>query len=427
MNALPSDPDSAETCPEQASGAASSNSAAACYVAAAIVALAAAISPATIHLLIGLDFRLLLLSLSFDLFLLLVAAAVLAHGRLRELVFHLIAWTIPLVLLAGLEIIAGAIHLSDRVAAIEDFSTVKRGNNWGSGINHLAPVKDGFAVYRPWSGNGVTINKVGLRTPPPAPKSPGEHRIAVSGSSNVWGFALADADTIPALLQATLRRNGHENISVYNFGVEDATLAKELALLRRFKDIYGIDQVVFFSGGADVFREYFAIGGQPLEASPMGKRIASFELYRTLDRIRTHWIGPSPDRLARIEQSLAGVPKANRLTDGIMAANDYCRAVALRCDFVLTPLLASRRTPIGTETRLVQWTQNMYPGVEKLTSRMYRDALDLGLAGQVHDFTEVFDRNSEQVYIDGGHNNEAGNLAIVDALLPIVTAALPSK
>jgi hypothetical protein len=34
----------------------------------------------------------------------------------------------------------------------------------------------------------------------------------------------------------------------------------------------------------------------------------------------------------------------------------------------------------------------------------------------------VFDNIHQQVFIDGGHVNEAGNITIVDALLPIVTS-----
>jgi hypothetical protein len=105
----------------------------------------------------------------------------------------------------------------------QDMSTIERGSDWGPGKNHLAPEQDGFVLYLPWSGNGVTINPLGLRTAPPDPKAPGEHRIAVVGSSETWGFRLADADTIPALLQATLHEDGHGEISVYNFGIEDAT------------------------------------------------------------------------------------------------------------------------------------------------------------------------------------------------------------
>jgi len=190
-----------------------------------------------------LSFRVTLLSITFDLFLLLVAGGLLAYGRVRQLFVNLIAWMLPFAVLASLETIAGAVHLSDHILMQQDFSIIKRGNNWGPSGNHLGLEKDGFIVYRPWSGNGVTINELGLRTSLPTPKTAGERHVALVGSSETWGTHLADADTIPALLQAALRRNGYNNITVYNFGIEDATLARELALLQHFKDIYSIDQV----------------------------------------------------------------------------------------------------------------------------------------------------------------------------------------
>ncbi len=243
-------------------------------VAAAIAALAIITSPISIRLLTGhaeLSFRVTLLSVTFTLFLLSLAGALIASGRARSIFFYLLAFSLPLVLLAGLEIVAAVVHLADRIALLEDLTVIKRGNNWGSSMGHqVASPEGGFLLYKPWQGNGVTINDLGLRTALPGPKSPGEHRIAVTGGSVVWGFGLADADTIPAMLHASLRHNGHDEISVYNFGIEGATILRELALLKHFKEIYGIDQVVFLTGGNDLFSEYFAMDGQPLGATPRG-------------------------------------------------------------------------------------------------------------------------------------------------------------
>jgi hypothetical protein len=405
-------------------GTSSSNRTVEYGVAAGLAILALAVSPVAIRLLTGrpeLGFRPLLLSAVFDLFLLLAAGAMLAHGRLRQALFYVLAWVVPFVLLAGLETAAGLVHLTNHVSIIQDLSSIKRGSNWGPGASHFAPDKGGFVVYRPWSGNGVTINELGLRTPSPTPKAPGEYRVAVSGGSNVWGFRLGDDDTIPAMLQAALRRHGNSTISVYNFGIEDANIAKELALLEHYKDLYGIDQVVFFSGGADVLGEYFALKGEPLGVSP--DRITSFELYRTYNLIRATWFEPSPDRLARVDKALPRLAKSNRLTEGLLAADDYCRQAKLRCDFVLMPLLATRRSPVGSEVKLLQTFRGMYPHLDALSREMYRSAMEIGLEGRVHDLTHVFDDDAEQVYIDVGHNNEAGHAVIVDALLPIIMSA----
>jgi lysophospholipase L1-like esterase len=281
----------------------------------------------------------------------------------------------------------------------------------------------------PWSGNGVTINGLGLRTALPTPKSLGEHRVAVVGSSETWGFRLADADTIPALLQAALRENGHSEISVYNFGIEDATLARELALLRHFKNIYDIDQVVFIAGASDLYREYFAIEGEPLDRSRTGSRIASFELYRTIERIRTTWFEPSPDRLARFDARSAARPagKSNGLVDGIAAADSYCTTAGLRCDFVLQPLVLFRRTLSGTEPKITKTYRRQYPRLDVFATQIYREAFDLRANGQIHDLTAVFDHIPGQFFVDEVHLNEAGNKAVVDRLLPLVTAKTPAK
>jgi lysophospholipase L1-like esterase len=431
MDAIPPDPAAAEMRPQQASETAASNRTVDYCAAAILAVLAFAISPVAIRLLTGrteLGFRPFLLSVTFDLFLLLVGGAMLAHGRWRRLFFHLIAYTLPFVLLAGIETLAGTVHLSDHVAMFQDLSTIKRGNNWGPGAVHLAPEKDGFAVYRPWSGNGVTINELGLRTALPTPKSKGEHRIAVVGSSETWGTRLAEADTISALLQSALRRNGRENIFVYNFGIEDATLARELALLQHFKTVYDIDQAIFIVGGGDVYKAYFEMAGQFPDGAQAGRRIASFELYKTVQRIRASWFEPSQEQLAWFaDRYPARSGKNDRLVEGILGANDYCRKTGLRCDFILQPLIEFRRPLIGSETKIAQTYSRLYPGLNMLAGQMYRQALSLGLTGQIHDLTTVFNGRSEQFFFDGGHVNEAGNVAIVDALLPIALLNGPSN
>ena len=49
----------------------------------------------------------------------------------------------------------------------------------------------------------------------------------------MYGWRVLDADTIPAQLQGLIRVPG-KKVTVYNFGIEGATLERELALLRRF-------------------------------------------------------------------------------------------------------------------------------------------------------------------------------------------------
>jgi hypothetical protein len=233
------------------------------YLFAAGLAIAAfVISPLGIKLISGrldLSFRIVVISLTFDLFLVALLAAVLTRGRLRRACFYVLAVLFPLALLAGLEAAAVSLDLANRIAPLEDTSLYSRKRALPPHLlsdAHTYTTEDGLKLYRPWRGDGIVLNTLGLRATMPTPKMPGEWRIAITGGSAVWGFRVLDADTIPVRLQNSLRRNGHPNVAVYNFGIVGATVKQELALLKRFRETYAIDQAVFYTGGNDVVMSY---------------------------------------------------------------------------------------------------------------------------------------------------------------------------
>src|SRR5215204_5985054 len=139
---------------------------------------------------------------------------------MKTILSYGVAIAISLVLLTGAEWLAAATHLADRIALLEDNSTIQRGHRLGSTRLLKVTTADGFMLYKTHSGGGVTINQYGLRTAPLSPKIAGERRIAILGGSVVWGYLLEDADTIPAKLQQKVREAGYSNITIYNFGIE---------------------------------------------------------------------------------------------------------------------------------------------------------------------------------------------------------------
>jgi len=181
---------------------------------------------------------------------------------------------------------------------------------------------------------------------------------------------------------------------------------------------------------SDLYSEYFAIQGAPLGRTRTGGRIASFELYRTIERMRSTWFEPSPQRLALFDARYAARPagKSSRLADGMVSADAYCTEAGLRCDFVpaaigTVPSHAGRKP----KPEIAQTYRRQYPRLDVLASQIYRDALGLRLNGRVHDLTAVFDHSPGQFFIDEVHLNEAGKRGLVDELLPIVTAKAPAK
>jgi hypothetical protein len=399
-------------------------------VAAGLAATVFVISPVGIKLFTGradLTFRVNVISVTCDLFLIAVIAAILARGRLRRTCFYAVVWTFPFAVLAVVEAAALSIRLADRIAPLEDTSTLTHRGAWPARLMSDARFyndTDGLRLYRPWTGDGVTLNQLGLRTPPPTPKRPGGWRIAVTGGSAVWGWRVTDADTIPQRLQDALHRAGHANVAVYNFGIEGATLKQELTLLKRFRDAYAIDQVLFYTGANDVTAAY--LNATSARSGPWVANAITFELIKTAIRLQTLLSNPSPELQQWLDNVvLPSALKNNTLRESIVSADQYCRAAKLRCDFALQPMLFGRKTYPGTEAGLVRTFARVYPLIDVLNMGMYREALAAGPAGHIFDLSNIFNETSQPFFIDQTHVNEAGNRIATEHVLPIVSARLP--
>src|SRR5262249_15639475 len=220
---------------------------------------------------LDLSLRVEVLSLTFVALLLIWSGALICSGRARRAFFYFIVWSFPLALLATIEAGAIAVRPSEWIAPTEDQSILlkEKDHPWPSYLMSAARFTehDGLRLYKPWRGDGIVINEVGLRTKSPTPKKLGEWRIAVTGASAVWGWHVWDVDTISVKLQQLFDRNGFHNISVYNFGIETVEITNELALLRRFRELYSIDQVIFYTGGNDATNSYLKAMTPP-ETSP---------------------------------------------------------------------------------------------------------------------------------------------------------------
>lgn len=401
------------------------------YIIAAGLAVAAlVISPIGIEFAAGrsdLSFRVNVISLTCDVFLIAVIAAVLAQGRLRRVCFHAVAWIFPFVLLAGIEAFALGIRLADRVAPLEDTSLLIRKTPWSGHLLsdaswYWAPGR--FRLYREWQGGGIAFNALGLRTAMPKPKAPGEWRIAVSGGSAVWGWRVADADTIPEQLQDVLRRAGRSNITVYNFGIGGATLAEEVALLKHFRDTYALDQVLFYTGGNDVISTYLGVISK--RSGPWIGNTASFELIKMAVRLQAMWNEPSPQILQWLDdEMLPAALKNNTLRQSIAEADDYCSTAKLRCDFILQPMMYERKSHTGAEANMAKTLARIYPRIDVLSARMYSDAMKSGPAGRMYHFADIFDQTEQPFFLDQVHLNEAGNRIAAEHVARIISARLP--
>jgi hypothetical protein len=398
--------------------------------AAGLVALAVLISPIGIRLATGrldLSPRINAVSLIFDAVLLVFAAAIVTRGHARRVLFHLLLWGSPLVLLAMLESGAIALNLAQRIAPIEDLSLLAN-RSWPAHLMSLGRriTIDDVVLYRPWQSDGISINELGLRTPPPSPKPPGEWRIAVSGASAAFGWRVLDADTIPVQLEQALHRRGHANVRVYNFAIDAMLVENEVAVLQRFRERYAIDQVVFYSGANDANYAYLRIA-TPMEGDLGGvlSGVNAFELIKVAGRLQAKWLGPPSDLLAEFDNRiLPELTRHNTLKDSLLAANDYCRGLKLRCDVILQPILLARSRPRGPEVALVRSLEELYPRYREAFATMYRSALGTGLP--IHDRSDMFAQSVEPYFFDVAHINEAGNRYAAERIAEIVTRGIPA-
>ena len=402
-----------------------------------LAGIALAVSPLGLRIATGrldLNLRIEVVSLTLAIFLLIWSGAFVSSGRVRRAFFYLNLWSFPLALLAAVEAGAVAVRLSEWIAPTEDKSILNEKDRRSPPYLMSAgrfTRRDGVMLYKPWRGDGIVINEVGLRTKSPTPKQLGEWRIAVTGASAVWGAYVLDVDTIPVQLQQLLDRSGHHDISVYNFGIEAIDIAGELAVLRRFSELYSIDQVIFYTGGNDATQSYLtAIAPPDTRPPPLFDDGNSLELIKVIRALQAKFIKPSEGFLVHVDaEVLPKLQQNNSLIKGMAEARSYCRQQRLQCEFVLQPMLLLRKNPVGPEITLVRSIKQLEPRWDVVLQTIYQAARNSGT--DVHDFSNLFDGATQPLFVDNAHVNEPANRIIAEHLATIAAsqenAGMPSR
>ena len=197
-------------------------------------------------------------------------------------------------------------------------------------------------------------------------------------------------------------------MTVLNFGIEKAEIRDDLALLRKFRDQYRIDQVFFYTGGNETIYSYRRELQREL-GGVEGESIAgNFELFRTFNRLWTKLAGPSEHLLARIDHVvLPRLETSNSLRDGILDAQRYCSTLMMRCDFILQPMLVTRKIFPGREREMREALELLYPRIESAIHRMYAGALASESSKYIQDFSGLFDAVAEPLYFDMSSHQRA--------------------
>jgi hypothetical protein len=157
-----------------------------------------------------------------------------------------------------------------------------------------------------------------------------------------------------------------------------------------------------------------------------------FEMIKVAGRLKARLLDLPPGVLARLDEDiLPALGHDNSLRDGVIAANDYCRAATLRCDIILQPVLPARQPPHGPEIPLAHTLTQVYPRYAEAFATIYRSAKDsvkdLGpdTGVPVHDLSDLFDRSAVPYFFDAVHVNEAGHAYAAEQIAGIVAAGIP--
>jgi lysophospholipase L1-like esterase len=305
---------------------------------------------------------------------------------------------------------------------------------------------------RPLRGAYITLDERGLRRTPGENVSGDDHaiRILCFGGSTMMGMGARDEHTIPALLARRLEELGHR-VSVTNYGQlgHNSTQAT-ITLQQLLKAGTRIDLALFYDGINEM-----ACAEQTGRADRLfneAHRRSEFNLLhperrrhliiaalmaaapRTLRRLR-QWTGlalSGPLPVAEADLSQVDLPRLARAVIAVYAANLrlvrlLAREYDFRAIFFWQPVITTKQHKSRDEQR---WEDDYTPHPDR-RRRLYeaiiaerRASPELKTASDTIDLSRLFDDQPEPVYIDLYHLSEAGNAAVVEAMLPSVAAAV---
>jgi hypothetical protein len=165
---------------------------------------------------------------------------------------------------AVLGVLAGALELGLRAAGARPRTA--------AGLSPVVP--DAWTGFRPRPGvsgdEAAVTNDLGMRAPRSyaLARPPDSLRVAVLGSSVVFGMGTPLADTIPAVVERELQAAGHR-AEVLNFGANAYTIVNVSALLQAYVHQFQPDAVVVVVDFQLAFPDWPAV--RPGAASPDGR------------------------------------------------------------------------------------------------------------------------------------------------------------
>lgn len=295
--------------------------------------------------------------------------------------------------------------------------------------------------YAPFKSDFLSVNGLGFRGSMPPRRKIDEFRVVVFGGSSVYGWLVADDQTLPACLEDEIRLHlGDRPVTVINLGVEGYRFQQELELAELMWPVLDADLFLFVHGANDVtttLRHGWTVD-EPWEAtSVMPPLVANFDRPGTLGRLRSLlkysrtatipllgvlrvWAGGNGTALDQpLSQDL--LLEANKMADGWEQLLERTVALAevsgTSVVTVMQPTLSVKRPLSRHERARLLRTEKEDPGIGPLSvafSKMIGARSPQGVL--IVDLTEVFSGNQQTVFQDWVHLTPEGNRILAKAL-----------
>ena len=286
---------------------------------------------------------------------------------------------------------------------------------------------------KPYQGEYVQVNQNGLRVTPSADCSLEAFKVFMFGGSTMWGVGAPDSGTIPSYFQKLLsNRRSEQPICVVNFGILAGVSTQGVIQLQEELKRGNIpDWVIFYDGANDVIAAYQSGRAGSVQFSNMikdrfeGTEPLAFRLHRSFASFKI---------LASLAQKIKGGqpfvwtylrPGVYNDTLATEVATIYLqnqKMVSVLAEtygftdyFFWQPLVFTGNKPLTPEEK--GYIDSLDPGLITLYNKVYPIIADAALErANLYYIVNVFDNETEQVFIDYVHISPHGNKRIAEEM-----------
>jgi lysophospholipase L1-like esterase len=283
--------------------------------------------------------------------------------------------------------------------------------------------------YKPnFTSKTVNINSLGLRGGEIGEKKNDVYRIAIIGGSSVFGGEVPSDDlTFSKLLESKLNTNGQNNYEVINAGAPAYVSMQELILLEDKIIDLKPDMLIVFDGFNDFLT---VIKRDPRPNYPWWFNEVEKVYYTSITKLFVE----KKLRKFRITKHILNMMEKKKEKDKEYTVNKeqvafYRRNLDLMCHLaksygikvvlVFQPV-ALYKQPLNTkeEVLLAKLDQNYLKALKEMCDLGKEAMREVAIANAVPfiDGTQVFNNNTEDIFIDEVHFNQRGHTIVADIL-----------